>query len=312
MKKTNTYFQGVLWEIISSSSFVILGTLVKCLSTELPTSAISFYRTAIAFFFLIPFVYKKRIKKPSKDNIPWYLLRTLIAVTTVNTAFYVFKELPLSFVMAIGYTEPMIQLLFSVLFFQASISIAHWMLMLLGYSGIFIIAYSKMGGNSDISSYGIIAAILLSFLISTVKTITKQQTKKEPAHQVLFYNNLLNIFTITIFTTLTTPSFTTMVPSQQACICLPFLGLFGFLTQYGFTKALSLTDMHLIAPITYLRLIIAIPIGFYLYGEIPTWSSLIGILIIISANFGLLRSEKKRQLLSKKNKEKEDRSDNHS
>lgn len=292
MKILSPRTQGILWEMVSSISIVALTTLVKYLSQEIPTPVISFYRTTAGFLFVIPLVFRYKLKKPHKTNIPWYLLRTIIAVSTVNTTFYVFKYLPLCFATAISYTEPIIQLTLSILFFNASISASHWLLILLGYVGVFIIFFSKMA-DQNAPIYGIFAAVILSLLISLLKAITKHLTKKEPPHQVLFYSSLLNIFTVTFFTYLATPSFTTILPSSQMCFFIPLLGIFGFFTQYGFTKALSLTDMHVLAPITYLKLILAIFLGFYLYNEFPTWPTLLGSAVIIIANFFLLRPPKK-------------------
>lgn len=297
MKILSPRTQGILWEMVSSISFVALTTLVKYLSQEIPTPTISFYRIIAGFPFVLFLACSYKLKKPQKENIPWYLLRTIIAVSTVNTAFYVFKHLPLCFATTISYTEPMIQLILSILFFHASISASHWLFILLGYVGVFIISFSKMDGQSAATS-GILAAVMLSLLISSLKAITKHLTKKEPAHQVLFYSNLLNVFTVTIFTSLTTPSFTTILPPPQMRLFLPLLGIFGFLTQYGLTKALSLAEMHVLAPVTYLRLILAIPLGFYFYNEFPTWMTLLGSAVIIIANFFLLRPPKE----SKKSK----------
>lgn len=293
--------QGILWEINAALSLTVLMTLVKYMSKDIPTPLIVFARIVLGFLFVLPLTYMKGITKPKKSSIRWYVLRCFSAVFTVNALFYASSKLPLSISTAISYTEPMIQLILAMLFFGASISLMHWFLIILGYCGVFAIAYTKIAYNehkvSDTTTFIIAVGVALlgSLFIGLVKVFTKRLTKEEPAHQVIFYSNVCNIIISFIVVSGYLFANKTAIPKTIPSYCFwgfPLLGFFGFMIQYSFTKALSLTDMHVLSPIAYLRLLFALPISYFLYDEVPTWATIAGSLVIIAANFFLLRPKK--------------------
>ncbi|MEM7361570.1 MAG: DMT family transporter [Bacteroidota bacterium] len=297
--------RGILWEINATICFTFLVTLVKYASKEVPSPVVAFLRTLIGAAFTIPIAYRQGVQRPSSGTYQWYILRSLCAMATVNAVFYASSTLPLSIFTAISYTEPMIQLVLAILFFGATVTVKHWFLIGLGYAGVFIIAYSKMtteqGEVQAITSFliGVIVALLASLFISLIKAITKRLTNQEPPQQVLFYSNLLNIvfgsLTLVFYLFLTNTPFpeTILLPSATCLLALLGIGFSGFLLQYSMTKALSLTEMHILSPITYLRLLFALPVSYYFYAEVPTWTTLGGSLIIIGANFFLLQPKEK-------------------
>ena len=284
--------QGILWELNAAVAFVFLTSLVKFISTEIPTPIIALSRTCLALLFVTPLALVKGLAKPKKASLPWYLVRTVMATATVNAIFYAYKYLPLSIATVVGYAEPMIQVIFSIFFFRASVSIKEWLLILLGYCGVFLIAYTKYDPQDGIFTTAILVALLASVFISIVKVATKYLTKEEPTHQVIFYSTLLNIISSSLFVFFTSSSWSNPMPPTHILGLLPIISFFGFMTQYSFTRALSLTDMHVLSPIAYLRLIFVLPIGFYFYGEVPTWTTLVGSSVIILANYCLLLPQK--------------------
>ena len=77
---------------------------------------------------------------------------------------------------------------------------------------------------------------------------------------------------------------------------LGIVGLFGTIGQFLMVGALQIAEASAIAPVDYVRLLLALMVGFFVFGEVPdiwTWS---GSAIIVAAVF--LNS--KDDLLSKK------------
>ena len=295
MKNLSPRTQGILWELHAAVAFVCLTSLVKFVSTALPTPLIACLRTYLSLFFVVPLALSKGIKKPQKASLPWYLLRTVMATATINAIFYGYKHLPLSVAMVIGYTEPMIQVIFSVFFFRAVVTMRQWLLILLAYCGVFFIAYTKYDPEKSIMTTAIFVVLLASIFISMVKVATKYLTQREAPHQVIFYSTLLNIASSSFVVYGTSSFWPETSPPRLVVVLLPLIGLFGFLTQYSLTKALSLAEMHVLSPVAYLRLILAIPIGYCCYGETLSWTTLLGSVIILCCNYILLLPQKRAQ-----------------
>ena len=69
------------------------------------------------------------------------------------------------------------------------------------------------------------------------------------------------------------------------------MGLLGTLGNYFIIKALSIGDLSAIAPINSYKPIVAIFVGYFYLGEIPTLKALFGILLIIGGTYFILGSK---------------------
>ena len=70
-------------------------------------------------------------------------------------------------------------------------------------------------------------------------------------------------------------------PAGKEWFVLLSLGVFGYFAQLYMTKAMQLGETNQIAPLKYLEVIFTIIIGLIWFHEIYTFSSLIGILLIV-------------------------------
>lgn len=295
MSRFSPRTQGILWELNAALAFVLLTSLVKFVSTALPTPIIALFRVWLSFFFVVPLALKKGVVLPQRSSLPWYLVYALISCFAVNATFYAYKHLPLSIATVVGYTEPMIQVFFSILFFKASVQKKDWVFILLGYCGVFLIAYTKYDPQDGVFTTALLIALFASVLINMAKVASKHLTQKETPHQVILYSTLLNGFFSLAFLYFAATPWPSPLPALHMIGLLPAISFLGFITQYSFTKALSLADMHVLSPITYLRLVFALPIGYCCYGELPGWATLVGSAIILIANYGLLLPKKRSQ-----------------
>jgi drug/metabolite transporter (DMT)-like permease len=55
-------------------------------------------------------------------------------------------------------------------------------------------------------------------------------------------------------------------------------------------EAYRVGEVSALAPVPYLRLVLALVIGLLVFGEIPTWTTLLGAAIIVAAALGASRS----------------------
>ena len=59
------------------------------------------------------------------------------------------------------------------------------------------------------------------------------------------------------------------------------------------THGLSMGDATALVPLDYLRVIYAAALGFLLFGEVPGWSSLAGMALIMAASLYLVLTERR-------------------
>jgi len=73
------------------------------------------------------------------------------------------------------------------------------------------------------------------------------------------------------------------VPTAQQWVLLALTGLFGVLGQLAMTYMYRYAEASLLAPLDYLNMLVAIAIGFYVFGELPHLSTWIGAPLVIAA-----------------------------
>lgn len=287
--------QAILWGLLSALSFTCLTAVVKFTTTQVAIPLLILSRNLLGCLFMIPFIWKKKLKKPSKKQVPFYLLRALIGTLTIFLTYYVYNQLPLHIATSIGYIEPIIQVVVSLLFFKAHFSRHEGISILLSIVGVAIITYNAQGEDSFFINKIVWLDLFNNLLATIAKGMTKRLTSTEPPHQIMWYGYLLNSLVILIYLLFDhSLSFSVFKTFPPHIFLLFLLGAFlSSISNYAYTKGLSLTDMHVLSPISYTKLLFSIPIGFFLYHEIPTSMTLLGSTILISGNYFLLFSGKR-------------------
>ena len=99
--------------------------------------------------------------------------------------------------------------------------------------------------------------------------------------------------TSTILGLLTLP-FGWVVPSLREAVLLVSIGLLGGLGQILMTSSYRYADASLVAPFEYVSMLLALAIGWFVFGEAPTLVMLAGAALVIAA--GILIIWRERQL----------------
>src|SRR5271156_4933980 len=98
---------GALFAVISAFSFAAMSVFVKKMGTDLPTSMPIFFRFAISFILLLPWVLRSRSFQ-FKVHHPWrYGTRILSALLALFLMFYALKFIPLVNALLLNNTAPL-------------------------------------------------------------------------------------------------------------------------------------------------------------------------------------------------------------
>ena len=129
-------------------------------------------------------------------------------------------------------------------------------------------------GIIDIS-IGVYMALASSFMWSVVIIITKSIAKDDSSITILSYGyTYMTIFSFII------ALFHWQTPDLQTLIYLFFGGLFGTLLHLCINHAYKLVDVSVTQPYSFLSLVFASLIGFYVFNETPDLFTWIGASVI--------------------------------
>ena len=81
------------------------------------------------------------------------------------------------------------------------------------------------------------------------------------------------------------------MPSLNHMILLSLIGIFGGVANLWLSQSYKYSEVSLVTPLKYLALVFAIIFGYLIWGEVPTFKTLIGALLVIISTLIIFRRE---------------------
>jgi drug/metabolite transporter (DMT)-like permease len=153
-----------------------------------------------------------------------------------------------------------------------------WTALGIGLLGVLIIvapALTEGGGNVLGVAVSLLAAVLAAFALLALRRMSGE----EHALTITFY----------FFVTSSSLALLTLLfegwplPHGTQWLLLGMTGIFGVLGQLLMSYTYRYAEASLVAPLDYVNMLIAVTIGYYIFGEIPRWSTWIGAPLVIAS-----------------------------
>lgn len=198
--------------------------------------------------------------------------RGLVGTVAMGLFFLAIKELPFGAVMTLRYLSPFFAAIMAVLFLKESLKWVQWLCFLIAFSGVLLLR----GFNTQVGGIGLVYILIAAFLSGVVYVLIRKIGTKE--HPVVVINYFMFLATC-LSGILAIQSW--IIPETWEWCLLASLGVSGFVAQFYMTKALQIGLTTKVVPFKYLEVIFAVLIGATFFGEIYSFLSLLGILLII-------------------------------
>ena len=281
---------GPFYFLISVIFFSVMEILVKFLSSSYPIGELVFFR---GFFGLLPIIFimpkKKFFQNFKTKKIKLHIFRTITGCFALISIFFGLKYLPLADAISITFAAPIFATIFSIFFLKEIVGKKRWFAVLIGFLGILIILKP---GTSLFSIYSIFP-ILFCVGFAASASLIRVLSKTDKNYLISFYYTA-GLTLVSLFL----DPLSWKIPLFKDCLLLISIGIIGSLGNIIITEAYRKSEISLITPIKYLNLIFAIVFGYFLFNEVPEYSTLIGSVFIIVSTVIIFIRERK---LNKKN-----------
>ena len=270
--------QAIVLIIISVFSGTMMLTFLKLAQEDVNVYVAGFFRFLFGFLIICPYILKTKLKVFKTNHLKKHFLRAVLNLPSMILYFSALVMMPIEKVTAISFVVPFLVTILAVLFLGEKIYIYRSFALILGFIGMLIILRP---GIIDIS-IGVYMALASSFMWSVVIIITKRIARDDSSITILSYGYMfMTIFSFIIVL------FYWQTPNLQTLIYLFFAGLSGTLLHLCINHAYKLVDVSMTQPYSFLSLVFASAVGFYVFNETPdlfTWIGasviFIGVLII--------------------------------
>ena len=247
--------------------------VAKHLMQTLPMLEVAMFRFLMSLFFFLPWLMRNGFSVLNSDRPFGHFWRSFFGATSLLAGMYAIHHLLLADATVLTFTIPLWSIILAALFLGERVRLKRSLATFIGFAGV-ILVVKPQSGIEPATLVALLAAILASCAITTMKDLTRT----EPSNRIVFYflmygTIILGIPTLYIF----------QIPTMTEWLWLGLLGFFGSTGQYCLTQAYAAGDMTIIAPLDFTRVIVAGIIGYLIFDEIPDAWACTGAIIVISA-----------------------------
>jgi drug/metabolite transporter (DMT)-like permease len=266
--------KGVLWMLIATFFFALMGTFVKLGGGNFTSTELVFYRSSISLVIIILIMRWNKINYSSK-YIKLHLTRSTIGFISLLFFFYAINRLPLSTAISLNYTSPLFLGLLMPLILNRKIKRWLFLAVIIGFIGVFFILKPTFENHNYFAGFvGLISGLgaAMAYLY-----VTQLGQLKEPDLRTIFYFTLVSTFCsgfIMLFSEVNNIKF-------EYVLTLIGLGISATIAQIAITKAYRVGNTLGNAGLSYLTIIFSTIIGVVWLDEFIEWQTAFGILLII-------------------------------
>ncbi len=303
MSKKNNNPKGIILILIAMMVFSVQDGIMKHIYNFVSLYEVYLIRTVVSFTLILIFLILTKKPIVFKSQYPILTLCRVILFFFGFSSFYIsLTVLPLGTATALFFVTPFLITIFAHFFLKEEIGPRRWSAIAVGFVGVYITL------NPDFSNFNYLSLlpILCAFCYSLSMIIIKKTSDKDSVYTqtFTFYIGAI-IFSIIFYFVMGDGKFnTTEHPAAQFIFREWFVDIENsilFMVATGVTATLaflllfsaySIASPAVVSPFEYSILLWSPLIGWIYFNEVPTLSTVIGILIIVSSGIYIFLREK--------------------
>jgi len=275
---------GIAHLLVSVAAFAFMNALVKWAVEIYPFGQAVFLRSAVALLPILLLARHQGGAAVLRTSRPAAIATlSVLMVASMVLSFWSYHLLPFADATAYTYVGPLMIAALSAPILAERVGARRWMAVIIGFAGVLLIAPPGTG----LLDAGALAGLGSTLLYALGMVLTRKTSGSEHPTCVVFY--------FTALATLVTACWLPLgwvAPDAIGWLVLGGAGLAGAVGQYSQTQAFRLMPPALAGALSYSRIVLAIALGYAVWGEVPTPAALAGSAIIIASGLYLILAEK--------------------
>lgn len=275
--------RGLLWVAASGLLFSMLNALMRALTLHVDPFQSQFLRYFFGLLVLLPLVWRQGLAAYMPKNMVGQFTRGAAHTVGLCLWFASLPHIPLADTTAIGFTTPLFVMLGAYLVFKEPMRWERWLAAAIGFCGVLIVvgpSLSGSGGRWHLLMVMSAPVFAVSFLL------TKALTRYESAGVILLWQSV----SVALFSLpLALWHWQWLSAWQWAGYAL--CGLLGSSGHYCLTRSLKAADISATQSGKFLDLVWSALMGWLLFSDVPSQSTLLGGTVICAATLWVARRE---------------------
>jgi len=287
--------RGVLFMLIASFLFAIMGAFAKLSSEALPSLEVVFFRNVFGVLIIGSAILKNPMQH--KGGKPFLLFfRGLMGFVALLAFFYNIAHIPLGDAMTYSKTSPIFTALFAWLFLQEKLPVRGWAAVSIGFVGIVLIAKPTGILFSKTDLLGVFSGVGAALAYTAVRELKGYYDTRAIVLSFMSVGTAGPLLLMLLSPYVDAPSLDFMLgefvmPQGMVWVYIVAMGLFATLAQVYMTKAYGESQAGIVGAVSYANIVFSIAIGIMLGDSFPESFTLLGIILIVVSGLLVVRAK---------------------
>ncbi|MDC0249917.1 DMT family transporter [Candidatus Pelagibacter sp.] len=303
MPRQNNNLKGILYILLAMVVFSVQDGIMKHIYNFVSLYEVYLIRTVISFVLILIFLILTKKPIVFKSKYPFLTFLRVILFFFGFSSFYIsLTVLPLGTATALFFVTPFLITIFAHFFLKEEIGMRRWFAVVVGFIGVYITL------DPDFSNFDYLSLlpILCAFCYSLSMIIIKKTSDKDSVYTqtFTFYIGAI-ILSIIFYLIIGEGQYNTsdhpasqfifrewFVNFKSNFLLMSITGVTATVAFFFLFSAYSIASPSVISPFEYSILLWSPLIGWLYFDEVPSLSTVIGILIIVSSGIYIFIREK--------------------
>lgn len=278
---------GMAWMVASGLVFSVLNTVLRIVALQMNPAQVQFLRYFCGLLIMLPLVARVGVRAYRPNGLKAQMWRGLIHTTGMLLWYMALPHLTLADITAIGFTTPIFIMIGAGIVFHERMYWERWASALVGFAGVLIVVGPRMqstGGYYDL------LMLASAPLFAASALITKALTKRDSPDVIILWQCI----SISLFS-LPPALLDWSWPSGVQWVMFMGIACLGNLAHYCTARGLKAADATAGQTVKFLDLIWMTALGYAVFADVPTVTTLIGGLVIFGATTWIAHREARRR-----------------
>ena len=282
--------RGMLWMALGGILFSVLNTIARVMTLQMDPYEAQFLRYFCGLIIMLPLLWRDGWAAYKPVDIKGQFWRGGVHTVGLILWFTALPKIPMADITAIGFTGPIFIMIGAACFLGEPMRRDRWIAALIGFAGVMVVVLPNLQGSGGWYNLVMLAAspvFAASFLIT--KALTRYE---KPGVIVLWQSITVSIFSIPM------ALMHWQNPTLLQWVAFFAAGVLGTAGHYSLTRAFHTADISATQSLRFLDLVWASLMGWLVFSEVPSHSTLLGALVILLSTVWIARREGRRPVLS--------------
>ena len=278
--------RALMWSASAGLLFCLLNTLARSLTLQLDPLQVQFLRYVFGGLVLLPLVWQQGFASYVPQRLGGQFVRGAAHTVGLLLWFHALPKIAMADTTAIGFTGPIFIMIGAYLFLREPMRWERWLAVIIGLVGVMVVLGPKLsGGGGHYHLVMLLSAPMFAASFLLTKALTRYET---PGVIVLWQAISVSLFSLPMALLVWQP------PSALQWLGFAVCGVLGSAGHYCLTRSYGAADISATQSAKFLDLVWSSLLGWMVFADVPTHSTLIGGAVICAATLWLARRESRR------------------